>query len=212
MSIVQDNFRGHRGAGAAFTLLEIMLAVAILAMMSLSIYRFVQTNLTALRISSETTAVDARYAGFVTLLTSEWSRLPPGRGALLGEPLKLDDRPRDEIRWRTSAGPGLATRYAVGEYEVTLRLRPVPEGEGMEIGLLRQPAVDAVNAIGQETWVQLLPDVQALQIRYFDPRLNTWVDRWSDTMMLPRLVKVAISRVNDPVPWEAVIALARTPL
>jgi len=37
--------RRYRG----FTLLEIMLAVAILGMMAVAIFRFVQTNLTALR-------------------------------------------------------------------------------------------------------------------------------------------------------------------
>jgi prepilin-type N-terminal cleavage/methylation domain-containing protein len=36
----------------AFTLLEIMLAVAILGMMAVAIFRFVQTNLTALQFST----------------------------------------------------------------------------------------------------------------------------------------------------------------
>jgi len=113
-------------ARAAFTLLEIMLAVAILAMMSLAIYRFVQANLTALRISSEASVVDAQYAGFISLLTTEWADLPAGTGALLGEPLKLGDRPRDEITWVCGAGPGLLTRYAAGQYRVSMRLRPAP--------------------------------------------------------------------------------------
>ncbi len=58
----------------------------------------------------------------------------------------------------------------------------------------------------------LLPNVQSLQIRYFDPRLNTWVDKWTDTVTLPRLIKIAVGRANDAVPWEAIIALGRTPL
>ena len=37
----------------AFTLLEIMLAIGILSMMALAIYRFVQTNIIALRVSSK---------------------------------------------------------------------------------------------------------------------------------------------------------------
>jgi len=49
-----------------FTLLEIMLAVAILAMMSLAIYRFVQSNLAALRASSDASAT-------VSMLTSHHS-------------------------------------------------------------------------------------------------------------------------------------------
>jgi prepilin-type N-terminal cleavage/methylation domain-containing protein len=197
----------------AFTLLEIMLAVAILGMMALAIYRFVNTSLTAIRVSSEATANDALYSGLETLLTNEWSALPSGRGALLGEPFKLEDRPRDEITWVATAGPGLLTRYAVGEYRVTLRIRPAQdESNRMEIGVLRRRAGSEVEAAGEESWVTLLRDVQSLQIRYFDPRLNTWVDRWSDAVTLPRLVRVVIGRSDNPVPWEAVIALARTPL
>ncbi|CAN5166914.1 hypothetical protein BH20VER2_BH20VER2_07940 [soil metagenome] len=211
MSIALVN-RRRREARVAFTLLEIMLAVMILAMMSLAIYRFVQTNLIALRVSSEISATDTLYAGFVAMLTGEWTGLSGGRGALLGGPVRLNDRSRDDITWLASAGPGLATRYAAGEYQVTLRLRPEPGSDRLEIGLLRRPAIDAVNAAAQESWVTLLPDVQSLEIRYFDPRLNTWVEKWTDTITLPRLVKVTVGRTNEVVPWEAVIALARTPL
>jgi prepilin-type N-terminal cleavage/methylation domain len=49
-----DNCRRQiRNFRRGFTLLEITFAVAILAMMSLAIYRFVQSNLNAIRASSE---------------------------------------------------------------------------------------------------------------------------------------------------------------
>ena len=70
----------------AFTLLEIMLAVIILGMMSLAIYRFVQANVTAVRISSEADAAEARYDGLRELLTQQLQSLPPGTAALAGEP------------------------------------------------------------------------------------------------------------------------------
>ena len=197
---------------SAFTLLEIMLAVSILAMMSLAIYRFVQTNLTALRISSETNMIDAEYNGFVSLLTNEWTSLPPGVGALVGEPFKLNDRSRDEITWIDNAGPGLMTRYATGEYRVNLRLKPAPKSDKMELGIVRKAYDPSKKTDGEESWVPLLSNVQSLQIRYFDPRLNTWVDKWTDTITLPRLVKLAIGRPDAGVPWEVTIALARTPL
>lgn len=197
----------------AFTLLEIMLAVAILAMMSLAIYRFVATNLLALRISSETGAADAQYSSFANLVATEWQTLPGGRGAMLGEPLKLSDRSRDEISWTSSAGPGLLTRYASGEYLVTMRMRPAQKNaEQMEIGFARKPKSDTDTGNADESWIPLISDVQSLQIRYFDPRLNTWVDKWTDTITLPRLVKLTIGRAKAAVPWEAIIALGRTPL
>lgn len=198
---------------SAFTLLEITLAVLILAMMSLAIYRFVQSNLTALRVSAEVNEIDARYSGFESLLATQWQSLPSGAGALVGEPFKLNERPRDEITWVCNAGPGLLTRYAAGEYRVSMRLRPAAkDSDKMEIGLARRPKMDEANAAERESWIPLLPNVQSLQIRYFDPRLNTWVDRWTDTVTLPRLVKVAVARTDSPAPWEAIIALGRTPL
>ena len=64
MSIV----RVDRRRGPAFTLLEVTLAVAILGMMALAIYRFVSTNLTAVRLSTEINETDARYEGLANLL------------------------------------------------------------------------------------------------------------------------------------------------
>ena len=93
-----------------FTLLEITLAVAILGMMSMAIYRFVATNLTVMRVSSEENAAEARYSGLINLITAQLQALPSGVGALSGEPFKFNDRPRDEINWICGSGPGLVTR------------------------------------------------------------------------------------------------------
>lgn len=195
-----------------FTLLEITLAVAILAMMSLAIYRFVQANITALRVSADQAAVDARYTGLLNLLTAQWQSLPSGTGALTGEPFKLNDRPRDEITWLCSAGPGLLTRYASGDYLVSLRLRPTKAGaDRMEIGLARKPN-NSEGSSAAESWVPLLDNVGSLQVRYFDPRLNSWVERWTDTSTLPRLIRLVIGRPDQAKPWEAIVALGRTPL
>src|SRR5205807_1509764 len=106
-----------------FTLLEIIMAVAILATMALAIYRFVQSNMVAIRLSSEAIAADSRYDGLREVLAAQWQSLPSGRGALLGDAFKLNDRERDEVRWICSAGPGLMTRYAAGDFVVALRLQ-----------------------------------------------------------------------------------------
>jgi hypothetical protein len=59
--------------------------------------------------------------------------------------------------------------------------------------------------------VPLIKDVNSLEILYFDPRLNTWIDRWSDGARLPRLIKLIVRRADATTPWEAIIPLARTP-
>ena len=201
-----------RGRRAAFTLLEITLAVAILAMMSLSIYRFVQSNVTALRLSTEANEDDARYSAFVNLLTAQWQNLPAGSGALRGEPLKLNDRSQDQITWTCGAGAGLLTRYAPGDFFVSMRLRREAKSDRMALGFLRKPKDEELFSGERESWITLIDNVESLQIRYFDPRLNSWVDRWSDNSTLPRLVKLVIGRKANSTPMEAVVAINRTSL
>ena len=195
-----------------FTLLEIMLAVAILGMMALAIFRFVQTNITALRFSSETAAADAQYDGLRDLLTTQWQSLSPLRARMIGEPFKLNDRERDEIRWNCGAGPGLLTRYAPGEFTAVLRLKPADDkSDRLDLGLLRKPQNNSDRTEGQETWVPLIQNVNSLEITYFDPNANTWLPRWPGGNRMPSLVKISVGRPDAADPWEAVIPLRRTP-
>ena|ERR1700731_101794 len=198
----------------AFTLLEITLAVAILALMTLAIYRFVQANILAMRLSSEATSADVRYDALRDLLTAQLQTLPSGSGALAGEALKLNDRSRDELKWTATAGVGLLTRYAPGgDFTVALRLQPEKnDSNRLDLGLLRKPKDDESYVEAHESWVPLVENVGSLEIRYFDPRVNVWVARWTDTVTLPRLVRIVIGRNDAAVPWEAIIALGRTPL
>jgi type II secretory pathway pseudopilin PulG len=203
----------NRKRALAFTLLEVMLAVLILAGMSLAIYRFVRANILALRVSSETSASDARYDALRDLLTTHLQSLPSGAGALSGEALKVNDLSRDQITWTCGAGPGLLTRYAPGDFLVSMRLRTESEkSDRLDLGFLRKPEEDRSFSDVHETWVPLLEDVRSLQIRYFDPRLNVWQDKWTDKVSLPRLVKVTVERKDAAAPWEAIIPLGRTPL
>src|SRR2546423_1874369 len=208
MFIARDKRKRCRG----FTLLEIIMATAILGLMAMAIFRFVQSNLIALRVSATQNLEEARYSGLLELLTTQWQSLPAGVGALAGDTYKFNDRPRDEIVWACGAGPGLLTRYAGGEFTVRMRLRPMKEGsDRLQLGCYRKPRTDAEGENEHETWVPLIDDVSGLRIRYFDARLNAWVERWTDTGTLPKLIELVIERPNRPA-WRAIVALGRTPL
>jgi prepilin-type N-terminal cleavage/methylation domain-containing protein len=195
-----------------FTLLEITLAVAILGMMSLTIFRFVQSNLTALRVSSDVNAAEAQYSGLRNLLMAEWQSLSSRRAGMKGEPFKLNDRQRDEISWNCSAGPGLLTRYATSNFTVSVRLQPEnSKSDRLDLGFLRKAQKDSDIGDENESWMPLIKNVNTLQILYFDPRLNTWIDRWSDGSRLPRLIKLIVGRTDATTPWEVIIPLGRTP-
>jgi len=204
-----DSITAVRGRDHGFTLLEIMLAVAILGMMAIAIFRFVQTNLIAVRFSAEIAAADAQYDGLRDLLTTQWQSLSPLRAKMVGEPFKLNDRERDEIKWNCSAGPGLLTRYAPGEFTAVLRLQP--NDDRLDLGILRKPEDESDVGEKNETWVPLIKNVGSLEISYFDPNANDWLPRWPGGNRLPSLVKVSVGRPDATEPWEAVIPLRRTP-
>jgi hypothetical protein len=188
-----------------------MLAVAIMGMMAVAIFRFVQTNLIAVRFSSETAAADAQYDGLRDLLTTQWQSLSPLRAKMIGEPFKLNDHERDEIEWNCGAGPGLLTRYAPGEFTAVLRLQPGSDNsDRLDLGVLRKPQDDS-DAEKNESWVPLIKNVGSLQISYFDSNVNDWLPRWPGGNRLPALVKVSVGRPDATDPWEAVIPLRRTP-
>jgi len=195
-----------------FTLMEIMLAVAILGMMSVAIFRFVQSNMIALQLSSDSDAADAQYAGLRDLLTAEWQSLNPLRANMVGEPFKLGDRERDEIKWKSSAGPGLLTRYAPGDFTVVLRLQPENEkGDWLDLGFSRKAQEDSDTGEARETWVPLIKNVNSFEISYFDANANNWLPRWPLGGRLPLLVKITVGRTDSAVPWETIIPLRRTP-
>jgi prepilin-type N-terminal cleavage/methylation domain-containing protein len=202
----------NRSRSRGFTLFEITLAVAILAMMAVAIYRFVQANLTSMRVSAEISQVDASYGGLRDLLTAQWQSLPGTTAALTGEPYKFGGRPRDEIKWTCTAGPGWLTRYAPGDFSVAMRLqRQSKKSDRFDLGFLRKPKGEVAFADTDQSWIPLIQNVGSLQIRYFDPRINGWVERWTEAARLPRLVKVVIGRNDAAAPWEMIIPLGRTP-
>jgi prepilin-type N-terminal cleavage/methylation domain-containing protein len=193
-----------------FTLLEIIMAVAILATMAVAIYRFVQSNMVAIRLSSEAIAADARYDGLRDVLAAQWQSLP-GKG-MSGEAFKLNDRERDEIRWICGAGPGLMTRYAAGDFVVALRLQSEKkDSDRLDLGFLRKPKDDSSLTNANETWIPLIEDVSSMQIQYFSAITNVWQGSWNNTQALPQLVKLVVQRKDAATPWEVTIPLRRTP-
>lgn len=205
---------GNRG----FTLLEVIIATVIIALMTFGLYRFIASNLNALRVSTELQDERQSLQGLVKFLQVQLGDLPIRRqGVLSGAPFKFNNLSSDEMTWLCSAGHGLMTDAAEQDYKVTLALQPVEKGsKELELGLRREPAGDEndqrLNAdfftrgagTQKYNWLPLVRGVAAIKIRYFDERLNAMVDRWNDPNARPRLVSMSIWRHPDDLPYEAV--------
>ncbi len=201
---------------SGFTLVEIMVAVAILALTGIAIFRFVQGTLKALTTSQADTEHQLEVERLVDLVQEGLYGLAPrGTATLLGENLKTGNRNLDTMEWRSRGGAGLMTTAATGEYRVQLRIMPLKtDSSKYEIGLWRRPALldteTGLIAGGSDKdadWVPLLQEADGLMIRYWDGRLNQPVDVWRDQTTRPIFVTISIWRKGDLVPYEAVLPI-----
>ena len=212
MSIRASSNRG-------FTLLEVMVATAVVALLTFGLFRFVNANLTALKISTELHDENQAMQSFISFLQTQLNNVPPRRaGALSGAPFKFHELSSDEMTWLCSAGHGVLTDAAPESYRVTLALQPaLKEPDVLELGLRREVVVsegaqplDAsffTRGSGAQKyhWLPLLRGIAALKIRYFDQRLNAPVERWNDPNVRPSLVTVSVWRHAEDPPYEAVL-------
>ncbi len=196
--------RGNASRG--FTLLEIMIAVAVIALITVSVYSFVVSNLAAIRTTREATEERIALVTLVNIIETELHDLPPKMtNALAGTPHKFNNLPSDELEWTCKPGQGLMTKAAHGDWKTTLAIQPIKKtSRELEIGLRRRLA-DAKPSDYQ--WMPLLQNVSALEIRYFDQRLNAWLERWTDANSRPTLVRVRIWRNYEDAPYEAVLTV-----
>ena len=189
-----------------FTLLEVIVGVMLLTLLSVSMYRFLYTNLEAIRIGTEMHAEKEALGKVVDLVQTHLVDMPPkGQGMLSGRPVRLRDIDYDELQWMCKAGSGVMTGAAIGDYKVTFQLRPRDErGSVYDLGLRRQ-SFDGPQ--DEWNWLPLIEDVASLRIRYFDQRLNAPVERWNDPNARPVLISVTIWKKLDEAPYEAVLTV-----
>ena len=199
-----------------FTLIEVMLAVAILALTTLGIFRFVQSTVRAVASSVEDTEEQLQIERIVALVQEEFYSLPAkGQTNIQGESLRLNGADFDSIEWRSRGGPGLMTTAATGEYRVKLRIQPIEKNSNKyEIGFWRRPALletsGGLVAGGSDkdaTWVPLMQHVAALRLRYWDSRLGQLLDAWTDPTVKPSFVIMSITLEGEDTPHEAVLRI-----
>jgi hypothetical protein len=184
-----------------------MIAVLILMLLALSIYRFLSVNLEAIAIASETVAEQDEMTALFSYLQMELNNIPPrGQGLLIGTAYRFNGVSKDEMQWISGPGSGVLTEAADGQFRTTLMLKArAKESNIVDLGLRRRPVTGSDEDVN---WVTLLPDVAELEIRYFDPRLNAKIERWTDQATRPLLVYVTIRKTKGSVPRTAVMTLA----
>jgi type II secretory pathway pseudopilin PulG len=198
-------FQHTRAAGLGFTILEIMVGVGVVGLVLITMYRLVASQLQALQVSRESQAQSAAMDGLASYLQGVLAGLPVRQAdCLRGIPHVFGLAPADEIQWLGRPGLSLLTSAAPeADYAVTLTIQPsTTNSRQQELGIRRRLVTEVDSAY---EWIRLLPDVAALEFRYFHPSIGTWLERWDDANSRPALVQMKVWRRANEEPYEVVL-------
>jgi hypothetical protein len=204
-SATRRSFQNLRAAGLGFTILEIMVGVGVVGLVLITMYRLVASQLQALQVSREAQAQSAAMDGLAGYLQSVLAGLPVRQAdCLRGIPHVFGLAPADEIQWLGRPGLSLLTSAAPeADYAVTLTIQPsTTNSRQQELGIRRRLVTEVDSAY---EWIRLLPDIAALEFRYFHPSIGAWLERWDDANSRPALVRMKVWRRANEEPYEVVL-------
>ena len=194
----------------AFTLLEIILSVAILSMVALALYQFVGSTLISASVAYNAGTLQSELAGFNRVFQAQAAnlpaRVPSGAQLLTGKSKRGAGAAADSIMWISPPGNGVFARRGEGYFFATLEL--VPNRDGSRLVLSRAVIQPDPNLPPKPLPdVPLISNVASFEVAYYDARINSWVDDWNDPVALPNLVRFRIRFTTGAPDYETVIRL-----
>jgi prepilin-type N-terminal cleavage/methylation domain-containing protein len=196
---------GRLRACRGFTLLEVMVAVGVIGLIVVSMYRLVESQLTALRVSRESQIRASQMEGLTAYVRSVLAALPLRQNEVLrGISHQFGMAPADEMQWIARPGLSLLSAAAPEEdFMVTLTVQPAAgNSRQQDLGIRRRQLSQPETTY---EWIVLLPNVVGLQFAYFHPALGTWLERWEDGTARPALVRMRVWRELGQEPFEVVL-------
>lgn len=190
--------RSVRRANRAFTLLEIMIASAILVIVIASIYSIWYSILRGAKVGSQVAesvqrARTAMRAVEDALSTSQMFILNGRHYSFVADTTSDPDLMSLSLVSRLPASyPGSAIFGDLAVRRVTFTVEP--DTNGVPDLVLRQvPVMMATNEVGKEYAIRLARNVKFFRMEFYDQQTGDWIPEWLNTNQIPRSVRVALA-------------------
>lgn len=204
----------------AFTLLEVIISMAVFSIVAGGLFGVVQASLRAADELETTQREARRTAAFIELCRKTLATLPP-QATLRGDWAEDANPPVQELEFRNAplifSWGGTALNYGF----TTIGIRAQEDGK-FSLAISRSdfaPPDEAATGMPTQSdstlepdeqgryWLVLVPDLEWVQWRFFDSHINDWADMWQSTSR-PQLIELEFLLPGDTVPVRSVFPVA----
>ncbi len=220
----------HRQNSEAFTLLEVIIALTILAMFSGTLFAIIRGSVKAATEIRHVESENDQVNHFIRLCRQTFQNLPSTANLTL----KVTQAGTPAMQELTISGANEMFSFGpnpISYKDTTVGLRPVTEGsttseDGTPINTVSITREDIIPTDGNQNnalisssaqgilapddqgrvWMPLLPDVASLTWRGYKSDDDTWQEEWSDTT-LPELIEMNLQLVGRTNPIRVVYTL-----
>jgi type II secretion system protein J len=196
---------------AGFTLVEVMIAIGILALVIASIYSTWTAILRASK-SGQTAAAAVQRTRIVVRLLEDSLSSAQSFGANVGYYGFMaengDEASLSFVARLSRAFPRSGRFGDLDVRRVTFSVLPGSDG-GRNLVLRQTPLVMDPDEDETEHPIVLAKNVKEFSMEFWDNRLNDWVDEWKNTNQLPRLVMFTLKLADTARPMSPVEEISR---
>lgn len=191
---------------AGFSLLEVLAALALLAILLLGVYSGVRSTTLATGHGSAAIARLDEVRGAREFLRRQLASATALPWTFVGAsvPLVFEGDAR-HMRF-VSTLPGYLGKLGPQVIEVVLA---DAEGEGQELQAHFEPLPNSQSKVTEGAQDVLLSRVHALRLRYAARGSATWQDRWTEPMVLPGTVEISLVPEEGETAWPPLVVAVR---
>ncbi len=186
---------GRRG----FTLIEVMLAIAILVLLMGGLFGTVRATVKACGALRETQQARERIDGFFLVCQQTFPALP-APATLVTVPAGPGSPAVSLVLRNAPAALAVGAR-GVFFGETAVVARPQNNG-GLTLGIEYRQIDPQTNQVRPDPlWLPLVTDLQGVAWSFYDGQTGQWQERWDDASRHPTLVRLTLVFLGDPQKW-----------
>lgn len=197
-----------------FTLLEILIATALTAVILMAVYGAYTSNMETIQAARENARMHQTARILFDLMKKDLQcALAEDEIGILGEDRELDGKPADRLRIVTSASHAGAAGLNTGLYRISYEMVPDEKEEGYVLYRTQEGVVGEGASTGPQAY-ELTRRVSGLDLRFQD-REGEMLESWGDQEGFPadQLPSLVLARVTLKTPsgLERVFTMAVHP-